>query len=64
VNAQRRVLGSVRFKEAFKRGYKLAGWYNRKLIPPLHPVTLLIMVNITTNDYDPIIAQFVKTFSM
>jgi hypothetical protein len=56
-----RVLGSVGFKEAFKRKYNEAGLYSRKRIPPVHPVTFF---NKGKHQYVAIIAQIVKTFSM
>jgi hypothetical protein len=54
-------LGSVRFKEAFKRKYIKAGLCSRKLIPPVHPVTF---INQVQHQYAAIIARIVKSFSM
>jgi len=56
-----RELGSVGFKEAFKRKYNRQALCSRKLIPPVHPVTFIHMVQ---HQYAAIIAQIVKTFSM
>jgi hypothetical protein len=58
VNAQGRELGSVRFKEAFKEG-GTKGRLLKQKADPAAPSS-----NIVQHEYDRIIAQIVKTFSM